>query len=343
MNGLDDHLRRILLSLSILLAVILLGVLGSMKLMDLNLVQALYVTIVTMTTTGFGDFVPTNDLGRIFVVFLLLGGVGAVAFASTSMVHLVVEGQLQNFLGRRSMQKDIEKLNRHIIVCGAGRVGENVINRLLAEKRQFVAIEQDEEICRRLRKRGVLIICDNATKDEVLFQAGIERASGLISALSGDTDNVYVTLTAKSINPNIRVVSRVERLESESKLLRAGADRVISPAVLGGQRMASAMLKPASVEFVETVLHRTNLEIVLEELEVSPNSPLVDKAISSSLIRSASGITIVGIVRGSEFILNPGGKEILRANDVLIVLGKREQLPHFETLVAPLDFSVASP
>jgi len=232
------------------------------------------------------------------------------------------------------MENEIKKLHNHIIVCGAGRVGEHVIHRLRLENQSCVAIEQDEDICDHLKTRGILYICDNATKDDVLVQAGIEHASGLISALPSDADNVYVTLTAKSLNPGLRIVARMERSESENKLRRAGADQVISPTILGGFRMATAMLKPASVDFVETVLNRTNLQIVLEELLVKDGSPLVGLPISRSLLRATAGINIVGIVRDSDLILNPAASEIIRAGDLLIVLGKREHFSKIEELIA---------
>ncbi|NPV89364.1 MAG: potassium channel protein [Firmicutes bacterium] len=327
--------KKILLSLLVLLVVVLIGVVGFMNIMGLDFIKALYATVVTMTTTGFGDVVPNNDFGRLFVVFLLVGGVGVVAYASTSLISIVVEGELRHFLGRRGMEKEIQKLQHHIIVCGAGRVGENVIHRLRVDKVPLVAIEQDEDICRRLRGKNILILCENATKDDVLMQAGIERASGLVSALSSDSDNVYVTLTAKSINPAIKVVSRMERPESENKLIRAGADKVISPAVLGGFRMANAILKPATVEFVETVLHRTNMEILLEEVTVHPSSPLVDKVIRTSVVRGVAGVTIVGIIRGNELIVSPGGDEVIRANDILIVIGRPDKFPLLEELTSP--------
>lgn len=328
-------MQRLLAAVAALLLLILLGVWGFMYLEGLNPLHALYLTIVTMTTTGYGDLVPVTEKGKLFVVFLLILSVGIIAYASTSLVEILLEGHLAQYWGKRSMKRDIQKLNNHFIVCGAGRVGENVVRRLMAEKKPYIAIEKDEAICRRLWEKEILVLQGDATKDEVLKEAGIERAAGLVSALPNDSDNVYVTLTAKALNPRIRVVARVERLEAESKLKMAGADRVICPATLGGYRMATAMIKPASVDFVETVLHRLNLEIVLEEIKVSPQSPLVDRQIRSSLIRSTAGITIVGIVRGNEFIMNPGGEEYIRANDILIVLGKPEQFEQIEALTVP--------
>ena len=330
-----NPVQRLAIAIVTLFLLILLGAWGFMQIEGLSPLHALYLTIVTMTTTGYGDIVPITEQGRIFVVFLLIVGVGIIAYASASMAEIILEGHLAQYWGKRNMKRDVQKLDRHFIVCGAGRVGENVIRRLIAEKKPYVAIEKDENICRRLWEKEILVLQGDATQDEVLKEAGIERAAGLISALPNDSDNVYVTLTAKTINPRLRVVARVERPEAESKLKMAGADRVICPATLGGYRMATSMLKPASVDFVETVLHRLNLEIVLEEIEVSPQSPLVDRQIRSSLIRSTSGVTIVGIVRGNEFIMNPGGDEYIRANDILIVLGKREQFEQIERLTAP--------
>ena len=327
-----DPFKRFLISLSALILMILIGVGGLMHIEHLSLIEAIYMTVVTMSTTGYGDYVPHSPFGQLFIVGLLIGGVGTIAFASTSLVTIVIEGQLKNFMGRRSMKNEMARLKNHVIVCGAGRVGEHVINRLIHEKTTFLVIERNERIAAQWLERGYLVLIADATLDEVLIEAGILRASGLITALSNDSDNVFVTLSAKGLNPNIRVVARVERSESEVKLLRAGADKVVSPTSLGGSRMANALIKPASVEFVETILSRSHFEIALEELIVGPDSILAGKELSSGIIRSEYGAMVVAIIRDNQVLMNPRGHDRMLAGDLLIILGRPADLVRIEKL-----------
>jgi voltage-gated potassium channel len=257
-----------------------------------------------------------------------------VAYAFGNVVSLVVDGHLSNLMGRSKMNKKISNLKDHIIICGAGRVGQHVITRLVQEKEPFVVIDRNGEITRDLPGDGILTIIDDATEDEVLLAAGIKRAKGLIATLPGDADNVFVTLTAKELNPNVRIVARGERAESKSKLLRAGADKVISPSVIGGRRMAISVLKPVSVDFVETLIHKKGVEIELEEIVNSASSSLTGKTLKDSMIKQHTGTMIVAIKRDEEIISNPTAEEIIMAGDLLIAIGTRPQLAQLEQVAA---------
>lgn len=326
--------KKILLASVSLLLVAIIGIAGFMSIEGYSFLDAVSVTIaiITTTNTGFGNISPHTISGRIFTIILVIIGVSMVAYAFGTIMGIVLEGHLKNFMGRSKMLKKINSLKDHIIICGAGRVGHHVITRLQKEKIPFVIIDKDEEKSVRLRDEGLLIINDDATKDDVLHLAGIDRARGLISALPGDAENVFVTLTARELNPKLVIVARSDLEESKTKLIRAGADKVISPSVMGGRRMAISILKPVSVDFVETLIHRADVEIEIEEITVSPESLLTGKKLKESHIKQKTGTMVVAIKRGDDIISNPSADNIIIGDDLLIVLGTREQLARLETL-----------
>jgi voltage-gated potassium channel len=232
------------------------------------------------------------------------------------------------------MNKKIVQLPDHIIVCGAGRVGRQVLDRLREEGATFVVVEQQEDLANQLIEEGFLVIHSDATHDETLKKARIDKAKGLITALPEDSLNVFVTLTAKGLNPGIQVVARMDQLETEKKLLRAGADKVISPATIGGWRMAMSILKPMSVEYIETVIHDHNITMDVEELRINQESCLVGKTLANSGIKQQTGAMVMAILRDSQVISNPNAEEVILQGDLLIVFGLREQLHRLEEVAA---------
>lgn len=317
-----------------LLVTLIVGTLGLMLTENLNFAQAIYFTVETITTVGYGDINVQSDAGHVFIIFLMIGGVGVMVYFTGLMMAFLIEGQLAGVYGRRKMKKKIEQLHNHIIVCGAGRVGRQVLYRLRKEGAECVVIEQQEDLINQFREEGFLVIHSDATHDETLKRASIEKAKGLIAALPEDALNVFVTLTAKGLNPNIHVVARMDQLESENKLLRAGADKVISPAVLGGWRMAMSILKPISVDYIETVIHDHNIEMEMVELRIDQGSCLVGKTLSTSGIKKQTGAMVLAILRNNEVINNPSAQEEILQGDLLIVLGLREQLHRLEEVAA---------
>ena len=240
-KGLIILFKRMWLAFLALLLILILGTSGLMLTEHLSLELAFYLTIQTITTVGFGDIEVHSNAGHVVIVVLMMVGVGVMLYFAGLMIAFMIEGQLAGVYGRRKMKKKIEPLEDHIIVCGAGRVGRQVINKLRKEGAEFVVIEQQEDLVTELIEDGFLVIHSDATEDETLKEAGIEKANGLISALPEDSLNVFVTLTAKGLNPGIHVVARMDKLESEKKFLRAGCDKVISPAILGGWKMAMSI------------------------------------------------------------------------------------------------------
>lgn len=317
-----------------ILIIILIGVLGIKFFEGYSFLEALWFIIVSLTTTGYGDYVPVTTAGRVFIMVLLVIGIGFVLYAFGSGVGMIVEGKLADVFGRRGMLKRIAKLEGHILICGAGRVGRQVIQRLKKEDVPFVVIESEPSIVRELREQGILVLEGDATADHTLLEAGIQKARGLIAALPSDADNVFVTLTGKELNPEIVIVARANKEGAESKLIRAGADKVIAPEAIGGRRMAASILRPATVEFVETIMHNHGAEIEIEEIAVSGRSPLIGKTLRDSRIKERTGAMIIAIMREGEIVGVPRADEEIKTHDLLIAIGTRGQLALLENLAA---------
>jgi len=326
--------KRIRLAFSALLVTLIVGTVGLILTEHLSLAQAIYLTVQTVTTVGYGDIEVHSNSGHVFLVLLMLGGVGVMLYFAGLMMAFLIEGQLAGVYGRRKMNKKIVQLQDHIIVCGAGRVGRQVLYRLRKEGAPSVVIEKQEDLANQFIEEGFLVIHSDATNDETLKKARIDKAKGLITALPEDSLNVFVTLTAKGLNPGIHVVARLDQLESEKKLVRAGADKVISPAILGGWRMAMSILKPISVEYIETVIHDHNIAIDMEELRINQNSCLVGKTLANSGIKQQTGAMVMAIIRENQVISNPDAQEVILQGDLLIVFGLRGQLHRLEEVAA---------
>ncbi|MZP28607.1 potassium channel protein [Heliobacterium undosum] len=301
---------------------------------EFTLLDAAWLTETTLLTVGYGDRLPKTMGGQIFTLVIMPLGVGIVAYAIGIIAGYVVEGRLANLWGKRAMKNKIAKLSNHIIVCGAGRVGWQVAEQLSRENVPFVVVDSREDVLEKYVHGKFLYVHGDALDDAVLLEAGIERARGIVAALPTDADNVFITLTAKGIKADLLVVARADRLESEEKLRRAGADKVVSPAVIGGKRLAMSILKPVSVDYVDTVLHDREYEFSMEEMILQNPSPLIGKTLVEARIREETGAMVVAIYRGRQLISNPQGSEKLEADDLVILFGTREQLLAFERLAA---------
>ena len=326
--------KRIRLAFLALLVTLIVGTVGLILTEHLSLARAVYLTVQTVTTVGYGDIKVNTAAGHVFLVFLMLGGVGVMLYFAGLMMAFLIEGQLAGVYGRRKMNKKIAQLKDHIIVCGAGRVGRQVLYRLRKEGAPCIVIEQQEDLANQFIEEGFLVIHSDATHDETLKRARIDKAKGLITALPEDSLNVFVTLTAKGLNPGIQVVARMDQLETEKKLLRAGADKVISPAILGAWRMAMSILKPVSVEYIDTVIHDHNIAMDMEELRINESSCLVGKTLANSGIKQQTGAMVMAIIREDKVISNPCAEEVILQGDLLIVFGLREQLHRLEEVAA---------
>lgn len=317
-----SFVRQLILAMAAIFAVLAIGIIGICLLENLSWLDALYFVVITLASVGYGDIVPHTLAGRLFTVFFIVIGLVTIAYAFSVLMAL----QIKQVWGETRMKKQIAGLNNHFIVCGAGRVGENIVDHLKHQPQAFVVIESKEELIQKLHSEGVLALLGDATMDETLIQAGIQRAAGIITALSNDADNVYVTLTARSFNPQIKIVSRAARPEAEEKLKRAGAHSVIYPALMGARQMLTSMLQPVVMDFMENVVFNKDLHLDIAEIKLAGNSTMIGCPLHSSGIKDKFDAIVIAIKRSEAFIHNPNADEILRAGDVLIVLGHRQQL-----------------
>lgn len=317
-----------------ILIVLILGMAGLMLTEHLTAWEALFLTVETVTTVGFGDIEVQTFAGQVIVLLLMLGGVALTAFIIGRVMAFILEGRLADIYGKRKREKRMSQLRNHVIVCGAGRVGQQVAKFLKADHVEVVVIEINEEVAQAILEEGYLVIQGDATQDENLKKAGIQDARGLISALPEDALNVFVTLTAKGLNPKIQVVARGDRLESEAKLYRAGADRVISPATLSGKRMALSITKPMTIEYLDTVIHDHNIHIEIKEIKVDQGTYLVGLRLDELKIKQNTGATILAILRGGQVISNPSASDQIETGDILIVFGLRNQVQRLEEVAA---------
>jgi voltage-gated potassium channel len=322
--------NKLKIAFSLLLMIILAGTLGFHFIEKWNLLDSLYATVITISTIGYGDFVPTTMEGRFFTIILVIFGVGTMLYTIGLLAETMVEGRLRAILGRGRLEKMIGKLNNHYIICGCGRIGYQLCRELHAEKIPFVVIENNPEVIQRIEDDGFVYYKGNATEDKTLIAVGIKRAKGIVTVLPTDAENLYVILTAKELNPNIYILSRSEEEESEHRLLRAGADRVMSPYTMGGMRMAMAILRPAMLDFIEITTRRQSMELRMEELLVREGSHFIGKSLEESGIRTQYGLIIVAVKKESgKMIFNPVADYIIHRGDTLIALGEDENVSRF--------------
>ena len=323
---------RIRYALMALAAAILFGTIGFHFIEQWSLVDSFYVTVQTLTTVGYGDQTPRSGAGRVFAIIVMLIGAGGVALAVSTIVQSIVQSELVETFGQRRQSKRVSKLRNHFIVCGSGRVGSHLVRDLQRSNETFVVIEKDPQRAAEFNETGINVIARDATLEESLHDAGVEHARGLAACLPDDADNVYVVLTARDLNPRLHIVARAAAEQAEAKLLRAGANHVIAPTIIGGHRMAVALTKPAVSEFMDSIA-ANELGLGFEQVEVDATSPLVGQELRSTPIRSELDIVIVSIRRQSgETFFNPSGTTHIRAGDILIAIGHAESLMKLNAL-----------
>jgi voltage-gated potassium channel len=321
-------LRRIRNALLALGIITVAGVLGYMVFEGWSFTDALYMTVITLTTVGYREVRTLDATGQLWTMALLVTGVGTLFYAAVSSVELVVEGAIRGYFGRRRMEAAINRLQGHHILCGYGRVGRQVAREFASDGVPFVIIEQDPAIVEECLEEGYLVLLGEASDDEVLDEAGIRRAGGLVAAVDSDADNVFVVLSARKLNPKLHIVARASSDESAAKLEIAGADRTLSPYAVGGRRLASLATQPLVVDFLDIVTRgEKGIEFRLEEFRVPEESFIADQSIGELRIGERTGAMILA-VRSEDggFDTTPSAGDLLRAGDTLIVLGTREQI-----------------
>ena len=309
-----------------------------------SIADSLYATAQTVTTVGFGDLAPRTFYGRLFASFFMLFGVGIVLYALTSTVQSIIQSEMLSTFGHLRRSLKMSKLRDHFIICGAGRVGSHLIRGLLGTTDPFIVIESDRAKVEQLSNQGIAVLVRDATLEESLREAGVEHARGLATCLPDDADNVYVVLTARDLNPALHIVARAEEEQAESKLIRAGANRVVAPTLIGGHRMAMALTKPAVGDFLDSVT-ANDLELGFEQLEVETGSKLIGRRLRETVIRSELNIVVVSIRRNDgKIIFNPDGETEIHNGDMLVAIGNSDSLRKLNDLArsrVPAESSVS--
>ncbi len=317
-----------------LLAAIALGTFGFHLIEGWTLGDSLYMTVMTVTTVGYGEVHPLDGAGRVFASLLMIVGVGTVAYALSSAVQSVIQSELVATFGQRRRFREMNKLRNHFIICGAGRVGSHIIRDIERADVPFVAIEKDAAKVAALIERGVNVLVRDATLEETLREAGVERARGLVACLADDADNVYVVLTARDLNRDLHIVARAVEEQAAAKLMRAGANRVVAPTLIGSHRMAQALLKPAVHDFIDSMA-ADDLDLDFEQVEIAHGSALVGHKLRFTTIRSELDVVIISIRRrNGETFFKPSGDAIIMSGDVLIAIGRAESLARLNELAS---------
>ena len=322
--------RTIKTGIALLLLILTIGTAGYYYIEDLNLLDSIYMTVITVSTVGFKEVghEPTQ-LGKLFTMGLIIFSLGSLAYVGSNMARFIFDGELANYIKTYRVDKKIAKLKDHVIIVGFGRNGEQAAMELEENGVEFVILDKRENVITRIRENpDLLYIKGDATHEETLEQAGIHKAQALIATTPNDADNVFVVLTARSMNPGLTVISRASELESQMKLKRAGATNVIMPERIGGQRMAKLVHQPDVVEFIEYILLQKTQDVSLEEVSCKNLAQrFVGKSIADLKVREYTGANIIGIkISGARYVFNPDPQMILSRNDQLFVLGNPEQI-----------------
>ncbi len=310
--------------------IVAIGVFGYMIIEGWSFLDALYMTIITLSTVGYEEVHSLSTAGKVFSILLIIGGVGVMLYTLTAIVQYLIEGRFANIFGRRRMKEKISKLKKHVILCGYGQVGQEVARVFNDEGIPFVIIELDQEAIDKAVNADYLYLQGNATSDELLKEAGIQKARALVSALGSDADNLYVTLSAREMRPDLFIVARAAVEESAPKLKRAGADRTMSPYRIGGRRLAMLTLRPLVVDFIDTTMHSQGRELVLENIKVLSGSPAEGVTVKEGK-ECCGGAAILAVKKESgQLITNPSQDTLLELGDELVIIGTREQLRSLE-------------
>ncbi|TYB76886.1 potassium channel protein [Bizionia myxarmorum] len=319
---------KIVIAIGLLIFLLIIGVVGFMFMSGYRWIDALYMTVITVTTVGFGEVRPLDDASKMFTIFLILTSIVIVGYAISVITEFILSKNNFEDLKQKKMQKKIDNLSDHIIICGYGRNGKQAAHKLMAYKKPFVIIERNKEVIDKYQSEMVPFVLGNANEDEILLLAGIERATTLISALPNDADNLFVVLSARQINNEMIIISRASQETSYNKLKLAGANNVILPDKIGGDHMASLVVVPDLIEFIDNLSIGGKSNINIEEIAVSKLYDASNiKTIRDLDLRNKTGCNVIGYKDGNgEYIINPEAEQPLMPNGKIIVLGRPEQI-----------------
>jgi voltage-gated potassium channel len=323
MNTARNPLQIVWLLLLILIA----GTLGYCLIEQWSLLDSLYMTVITLATVGYGEIHPLSITGRVFTIFLIMGGMGVLLYGVSEVTQFIVQGGIGGILRRRKMERTIKKISNHYILCGAGKNGHYVLEELIRTKRKVVVVEKEQKKVAELLNREIPTIEGDASSDAVLLNAGIERAAGLVAALPEDKDNLFVVITARGLNPKLRIIAKVDDIAVREKFLRSGANSAVSSGYIAGMRMASELVRPETTSFLDSML-RGDSALRVDEVKVGETTHYRGKPLKECDVLASSGVVLVSMRHGTdgkEFIFNPPSSTILNAGDTLIVIGNPEQ------------------
>jgi len=328
--------KKIILSVLVLLFLFFGGASGYMWIEGWNLLDALYMTVITLATVGYGEVHEVSKAGRIYTIFLILAGVGFIGYTIGTVTQFMVEGRIRTILGRRKLNRQIDRLKNHYIVCGYGRIGRVLCRSLKSKPVDVVVIERNEAIVPRMDEDGILYIQEDASLEATLIKAGIHRAKGLVAVLATDIDNVFLILTARQLNPNLYIVARASGQEALQKLKAVGADTVEAPYEIGASAMAQRILRPTVTNFIELAMSHRTQDIQMEEIPVSASSNLVGVMLKDSGIRQRFNLIIIAIKKADDSMrFNPSFETVIQAGDTVIAVGEEKNLKSLENILAP--------
>ena len=297
--------------------------------------DGLYMVVTTLTTIGYQEVHPLSHAGRIFNVFVILSGVSLLLLGVGALSQALLEFELQSFFGRRRMEREIARLTDHFIICGMGRVGRSVARELARKPASFIIIESAENKRQKFASENWLVLAGDATQEETLREAQIERASGLIAATTTDATNLYIVLTARGLNPRLKIIARASEDAAEKHLLTAGANSVVSPYSFAGQRIAQSLVRPHVVSFLDTATTHLGMDLEIGEVHITPGSRFAGKTLESSRIRQERGVIVLAIKRRDAMRFNPAPDERIEPDDCLIAMGEPAQLRQLEQTASP--------
>jgi len=331
--------RSVIRGLVFLLIVLAAGTAWFAIMEDFTVLDGLYMTVITVSTVGFREVHELDGSGRIFVVLLIISGLTVLTYTLGSLGRVIVEGSIQRYVGRKRMLREIDNLHNHYIICGHGRMGQILCEELTKEKVPFVVVEGDSAGAETLVEMGYMVVEGDATEDETLRKAGVMRAKGLVAVVSSNVDNLYITLSARVMcredNPGLYILSRATDRQACEKIERAGADRVVSPYVIGGMRIVQALLRPTVSDFLEIATRSSGMDLMFEELVIGGDSALDGVPLKDSGIRQDYDVVVIAIKkRAGEMVFNPGPEAVLHNGDMLVTLGDKDQLDRLAASLA---------
>lgn len=326
--------NRVLGILICLFLLISISTFGYQALLGISFTDALYMTIITISTVGYKEVVDMTPLAKVFSIFVIFGGIGIVGYTFTTLEIIILESNFKSIWRNKAMKKKIEQMENHIIIAGGSETCESIFKRFRRSKKDFVVIEKDKEKYENFVKKDIPSILGDATSEEVLMQAGIKRASGFISTLHLDSDNIVAVLTARYMNKNLYIVSRAIEKNSREKLLKAGADNTVSANEIGGNRMAALVLRPTIISFLDTITRAGDVELDLEDIIIGADSSMCNQSLKQIQIPQKTGLTVLATKKenSDDIKFNPDPDEKLKAGDSLIVLGTPEQISNLRQL-----------